>query len=195
MCFVIRFFAKPPGVEILYSRRAEGYNRNIILIKIDSNFRYVIFENDFYGQGRNRIALYDDSKIKETENLVSEIDNDRNLKAKTIKYNNNADITLILYQKKKKLHKVVYNQYSPYSDENGNINNITIYYQDEKPIYVEYLTRHISSRQEPESITGFYILDFNNSKFITKPIKNYRKTSYPSGLMNNVMDEIKKQIK
>lgn len=189
--------------EILYSRRAEGYNRNIILIKIDSDFRYVIFENGFYGQDRNRIALYDDSTIKEIDKLVAKIDNDRNLKTKTIKnnnepkqnLNNNSDITLTLYQKKKKLHKAVYDQYTSYSNINGNVNNITIYYQDEEPIYIEYLIRHISNQQEPESIIGFYILDFKNQKIITKPIKNYRKTTYPSGLLNKAMDEIKKQIK
>lgn len=192
---------KIENTEILYSRHAEGYNRTIILIQVENDFRYIIFEKDYHRKGRNRITLYDDSKIKEIDKLVAEINNEKNLRKKIIKNNNepnqndNSKITLEVYQKKKKTHKAVYDQYTPYSDENGNINNLTIYYQDDKPIYVEYLTRHISKQQSPESITGFYILDFDKQKIITKPIKNYKKTSYPSGLLNKVTDEIKKQIK
>src|SRR5690554_1853710 len=190
--------------EILYSRRVEGYNRTIILIQVESNFRFVVYEKGYSGQGRNRIALYDDSKIKETDKLVAEIKNDKNLKIKTIKnsneskqnLNNNSDITLTLYQKKKKLHKAVYNKNTSYSDKNGNVNNIAIYYQGEEPIYVEYLTKHISNQQERESITGFYILDFKNHKFITKPMKKDNgKNDYPSGLLNETMDKIKKHQK
>lgn len=191
------------NAEILYSRYAEGYNRTIILIKVNNEFRYIVFEKDYREKGRNRIALYDNHIIKETDKLITEINNYKNLKTKIIRDNykpnqklsDNSDITVTLYQKKKELQKAVYDQYTPYSSEKGNINNITIYFQDEVPIYVEYLTKHISSQQDPESITGFYILDFNNLKFVTKPIKNYRKASFPSGLLNKAMDEIKKQLK
>lgn len=185
---------KIQNFEILYSRRAEGYNRNIILIKIDSDFRYVIFENDFYGQGRNRIALYDDSKIKETEKLVSEIDNDSNLKAKTIK-DKNSENKLTLYQKKKIIQKAIYYTYTSYSNQ-ASVNNVTIYFQDETPIYIEYITKHINNQEERESITHFYILDFKNNKLITKSIKKENgKNNYPSGFLKEAMNEIHKQIK
>lgn len=189
--------------EILYSRNVEGYNRTITLIKLVNDFRYVIFEKDFYGQGRNRIALYDDSKIKEIDKLVTEIKNDKNLKTTTIKnknepkqnLNDNSEKILNLFQKKKKMQKAVYNTYISYSNQ-ASINNITIYFQEEKPIYVEYLTKHISNQQERESITGFYILDFKNHKFITKPIKKDNgKNDYPSGLLNEAMDKIKSYLK
>ncbi|MVO11088.1 hypothetical protein GOQ30_18105 [Flavobacterium sp. TP390] len=188
--------------EILYSRRAEGYNRKIILIKIDSDFRYVIFEKDFYREGLNRIALYDDSKIKEIDKLVAEIKNDKNLKIKTIKnntepkqnFNDNSETILDLFQNKKKMQKSVYQKYVSYSNQ-ASINNITIYFQDEKPIYVEYLTKHISNQQVRESITGFYILDFKNHKFITKPIKKDNgEIDYPSELINKAIEKIKSYI-
>lgn len=189
--------------EILYSRHIEGYNRTIVLIKVVSDFKYVLFEKGFHGQGRNRIALYDDYIVKETNKLITEINNDKSLKTKRRKnynepkqnLNDSSEITLDLYQKKKKVQKAVYNKYLSYSNQ-ASVNNITIYFQDEEPIYVEYLTKHISNQQERKSTTGFYILDFNNHKFITKPIKKENgKNSYPSGLLNEAMDEIKRHLK
>lgn len=192
------------NAEILYSKYAEGYNRTIILIKVDNEFRYIVFEKDYHRKGRNRIALYDNYLIKKTDKLITEINNDRNLKKKIISDNNepkqnivsNSDIRLTLYYKKNKLQKGIYDQYTSYSTTNGNVNNITIYFQNEEPIYIEYITKHITNQKERESITGFYILDFKNHKFMTKLIKKENgKNSYPGGLVNKVIDEIKKQPK
>lgn len=190
--------------EILYSRHVEGYNRTIILIKIESDYKYIVFEKNVRRKGLNRIALYDDSKIKEIDKLVAEIKNEKKLKTKTIKdnneakqnSNNNSETILDLFQKKKEIKKAVYNTYISHSKNQSSINNITIYFQEEKPIYVEYLTKHISNQQEQESITGFYILDFKNHKYITKTIKKDNgKKDYPSGLINKAMDNIKSYLK
>ena len=68
------------NVGILYSRYVEGYNRTIFLIKVESNFKFIVLEKDFYGQGRNRIALYDDYIVKKIDKLVTEINNEKKMK-------------------------------------------------------------------------------------------------------------------
>lgn len=183
--------------EILYSRRVEGYNRTIILTKIKSKFRYIIFEKDFGEKSRNRIALYDDSKIKESNKLVTKINNDKKLKIKTIEDNDSETTsTLKLYRKKKKIHKAIYNKDTSYSNQ-VSVNNITIYFKNEEPIYIEYITKHIDEdKKERESITGFYVLNFNNNNHITKQVKKENgKNNYPSGLLIEVMNVINKHMK
>lgn len=183
--------------EILYITNVEGYNRTIILGKVRSDFKYILFERDFYGEGRNRIALYDDSKVKEIDKLVTEINNYKNMKIKEIIKNeanqnliNNPVITIELFQKNEKTKKVIYNKYTSYSNQ-ASINNITVYFHEEEPIYVEYVTKHINNEKKQESITDFYILDYKSHKYITKPIKKENgKNDYPYGLIIEAINEI-----
>lgn len=176
--------------EILFSKHVQRYGQ-IFLIKVGNDFRYVIFDKDY-----DRVALYDDYQIKKTNKLISEIDNDKKLKSKKLKEtyiqgkSSSENNTIIVYQKKKQIKKAVYNQYVK-----GGGWVTTIYFENEKPIYVEYEEKSIYNEKESLS-KGWYILDIKRNKIITKTIKReLREIHFPSGDLQRALDEIKKQLK
>lgn len=200
---VLKYFLNESNISnatVLYSKTMQSGTRTLSLIKLEDSLRFVVFEKEFHSVGQHRIALYNDDIIQKTDEYVTQSDHDKKLKISTQTQHylpnqnmmDNADKTVKIYKKNKITHKVIYDQYTPYNKENGNLNKVTIYFQDQQPIYIEYVTKHIRKSDSKESISGFYIVDFNKEKYISKTIKKDNgKYTYPSGLINKVLEEIK----
>lgn len=175
--------------EILYAKPVERYRQIIFLIKVGTGFRHAILDKDY-----NRIALYDDNKIIRIDDLITKINSDKKLNAKTIKeiYNpqtsSSKKNTIVIYQKKNKKHKVVYNQ----NFVQGGGWFTTIYFENNEPIYVEYEQQTIQDQKERSSKIGCYLLDLPQNKIVIKTLKSETGTIYyPSGFVNRVLEQLK----
>ncbi len=179
--------------EILYSKPVENRWQTIYLIKINNEFRYIIFDKEY-----KRVILYDDYQIQKTDKLILEIDADKKLKTKIIKEKYNPETssssrnTITIYQKKDKIYKAVYNQYS--SDNEGDFT--VIYFEDEKPVYVEYQTKYFFGKREVLSKIGSYILDLKEHKILTKKMfSEQREIYFPTEYYERVIEEINNKLK
>ena len=138
--------------------------------------------------------MYDNTQISRIDDLVESIINNKKLKIKTIKEiyspqtSSSKNNVIVIYQKKGKNHKVVYNQ----NFKQGGGWFTTIYFENDKPIYVEYEQQTFQDPKERSSKIGCYLLDLAQHKIVTKTIKSETGTIYyPSGFVNRVLEQLK----
>ena len=139
--------------EILYDKNFE--RTNLILVKIQNKFRYIIYEaidsNNF------NVTLYNDDFFENAENLIDKIDNDKSLKIETINddyeswRNSHSKNTIIIYKKKDEIQKIIYNLYNR---ENKYFKE-TFYLKDNKPNSIRIETPN-------GEIVCFYVFDWGN---------------------------------
>ena len=118
------------------------------------------------------MALFDDSKITEIDTLVFKIDTNKKLKTKILKETlipdrtTSENNTLTAFLKNRKIQKVVYNQYFAH----GGGWFTTIYFDNERPVYVEFVQKVMYGSEERFSKLGCYIItgSENSKKVITK---------------------------
>lgn len=181
--------------EVLYSHKVDKYRDwTTVLLKANANFLFVV-----YGMGYKSVGLYDDSKIKEKDNLVSKIEN-KKLKNKTFRetYNQKTSSsdknTITIYQKKNEIQKILLKEY--YS--NGGTATTTFYLQNEEPIYIIGEISTIYNQNTQTSKTGFYISDWKTHKIIVKEIqKNAGEVNFYriTEKYKRVKEDINKQFK
>ena len=139
--------------EILYDKNFE--RTNLILVKIQNKFRYIIYEaidsNNF------NVTLYNDDFFENAENLIDKIDNDKSLRKETINdeyeswRNSFSKNTIIIFKKKDEIQKIIYNLYNR---ENKYFKE-TFYLKDNKPNSIKIETpngEHVC----------FYVFDSGN---------------------------------
>lgn len=154
--------------EVLYSYKVDKRDKTTVLLKANNNFLFVV-----YGIGNKSVGLYNDSKIKEKDNLVSKIENNKKLKSKTFKetYNQKTSSsdnnTITIYQRKDEIQKILLKEY--YS--NGGTAITTFYLQNEEPIYIVGEKNILYNQNIQTSKTGFYISDWKTDKIIVKEIQ------------------------
>lgn len=183
--------------EILYSQPVKYHRQKIYLIQGDNTCRYVL-----YDLASNQVALFDDSKITEINALVCRIDSDKKLKSKILKETlipnrtTSDHNTLTAFLKNKKIQKVAYNQYFV----NGGGWFTTIYFENERPIYVEFVQKVMYDTNERTSKMGYYLIaGSENNKVITRKIQmeagelTFPKTHYERAL-RDVNTQLKKQM-
>jgi hypothetical protein len=182
--------------EILYSHKVDKYSDwTTVLLKANENFLFVV-----YAIGNKSVGLYDDSKIKEKDNLVNKIESDKKLKKKTFretyiqKTSSSDKNTITIYQNKNEIQKIVLKEY--YS--NGATATTTFYLQNEEPIYIVGEINTIYNQNTHISKTGFYISDWKTHKFIVKEIqKNAGEVNFYriSEKYIRVKEDVNKQFK
>jgi hypothetical protein len=139
--------------EILYDKNFE--RTNLILVKIQNKFRYIIYEaidsNNF------NVTLYNDDFFENAEKLIDKIDNDKSLKIETINdeyeswRNSQSKNTIIIYKKKDEIQKIIYNLYNR---ENKYFKE-TFYLKDNKPNSIKIETPN-------GELVCFYLFDKGN---------------------------------
>lgn len=165
----------------------------IILVKINNQFGYVLYDT----WGNPMVSLYNDSNIKKIDGLVKGMDNDVSI-IKTVKRITNPKNTseskvITIFKKDGEINKVIYAGYYKYS-EKISVSVTTIYLQNSTPILVVYL---VSPDQEKEvSVTGLYVLDWQNNKGANKIIKhengkNNKYLVFEKPKINKIIEEIK----
>lgn len=139
--------------EILYDRSFP--KTNLILLKIENKFRYIMYEGEL--RDGIRVALLNDDFFENADNLVIQIDRDKSLKPITI--NDDYDYwrnplsknTLLVYKKKDQIQKIIYNIHNR---ENKYFKE-TFYFIDNQPIIIKI---------EPPTGEHFsyYVFDWKN---------------------------------
>ena len=182
--------------EILFSSKGDIYSRlNIILVKINNQFRYVLYDT----WGNPMVSLYNDSPIQKINQLVNKIDNDKSLskteKKTTTPQNNSTSETKVItvYKNSSEINKVIYARYYEYSGKIS-VSTTTIYLQNSTPIYIVYLSSPDIKTLISE--TGLYVLDWQNNIGVNKFIKheNGRLDKYlvsNKRFINEILQEIK----
>lgn len=193
---VISFCLSEAGItnfEILFDQPVVRYHQIIFLVKVNDEFRYVIYDKEY-----NQVALFDDMQINKTNTLISNIDSNKKLKVKVLKETfmlqrtSSDHNTVTVFQKKKKIQKVEYNQY--FAQGGGWFT--TIYFENDTPVYVAFEQKSVYNEETRSSIRGYYVLDGNKNKIITKIIKSETgDLYYPSEYVKRAMDNIKNQLK
>ena len=147
--------------EVLYDRSFQ--RTNLILLKIENKFRYVLYEGEL--RHGIRVALLDDDFFENADSLVLKIDQDKSLKPTTIKddydywRNPLSKNTLIVYKKKDQIQKIIYNIYNR---ENKYFKE-TFYFKENQPNIIKI---------EPPTGEHFsyYVFDWKNmSGAVMKP--------------------------
>lgn len=181
--------------EVLYSYKVDKRDKTTVLLKANNNFLFVV-----YGIGNKSVGLYNDSKIKEKDNLVSKIENNKKLKNKTFKetYNQKTSSsdnnTITIYQRKDEIQKILLKEY--YS--NGGTAITTFYLQNEEPIYIVGEKNILYNQNIQTSKTGFYISDWKTDKIIVKEIqKNAGEVDFYRIVekYKRVKEDVNKQLK
>lgn len=175
--------------EIMYSKPVERHRQIIFLIKVSSDFRIVLLDKEY-----KRVALYDTAQIIRIDDLVAKIDKDKKLRIQSIKelYNPQTSSSkknrIVIYQKKGKKYKVVYNQ----NFIQGGGWFTTIYFENDTPICVEYEQQSIYNNESRSSKIVCYLLDLSHHKIVTKTIQNETGAiDFPSGYLNRALEQIK----
>lgn len=153
--------------KILHGQLVKYYRQKIFIIQVEDSYRYVI-----YDAANNQVALLDESKIAEVDALVFKIDTNKKWKTKILKETlipnstTSENNTLTAFLKNRKIQKVVYNQYFVH----GGGWFTTIYFENEQPVYVEFIQKVLYSSDERISKLGCYILigNDNSKKVVTK---------------------------
>ena len=189
---------KIKNFEIRYGQPVKYHRQKIFLIQVDNAYRYVL-----YDLANNQVALFDDSKITEIDILVFKIYTNKKLKTKILKETlipdrtTSENNTLTAFLKNRKIQKVVYNQYFAH----GGGWFTTIYFDNERPVYVEFIQKVMYGSDERISKLGCYIIigSENSKKVITKKYQMdtgelyFPKTHFERAL-HDVNVQLKKQI-
>lgn len=193
---VVSFCLGEAGItnfEILFEQPVVRYRQIIFLVKVNDEFRYVIYDKEY-----NQVALFDDTQINKINALISTIDSNKKLKIKVLKetfipQRTSSDRnTITVFQKKKKIQKVAYNQY--FAQGGGWFT--TTYFENEIPVYVAFEQKSVYNEEERSSISGYYVSDSTKNKIVTKIIKSETgDLYYPSEYVKRAMDDIKNQMK
>jgi hypothetical protein len=185
------------NAEILAVKQTTN-NNTVFLVKYNNELHYVVHNVYYLSKRATRIALFDDTKLKLADAQLTKIDNNTKLKQKRLKEDyrpepeKKTDYSLEIdaYFHKNEVYKATYNSSNTYGHQQS-INNCTVYIKNQQPFYVEYEVKYINDNVERQSITAFYIEDYNNRKYFSKIIKNEtNQVDYPHGLIINTLKEI-----
>ena len=186
---------KIKNFEILYGQPVKYHRQKIYLIQVDNAYRYVL-----YDLANNQVALFDDSKISEINALVFKIDTDKKLKTKILKETlipdrtTSENNTLTAFLKNRKIQKVVYNQYFAH----GGGWFTTIYFDNERPVYVEFVQKVMYGSEERFSKLGCYIItgSENSKKVITKKYQmDTGELHFPKAHFERALRDVNAQLK
>ncbi|MFC4818464.1 hypothetical protein [Flavobacterium sp. GCM10023249] len=177
---------------ILHYKPAAYQNQRIYLVQVGNDFKYVIYDIQ-----HKRIALFDDHLITKTNTLVTAIDKDTNLKTTILKETyipnrtSSENNTITVYRKKKKIEKIIYNQYFT----NGGGWFTTFYFENDQPVYLEFEEKAVFNNREMASKIACYISDSKNAKIITKTIQSeVGKLYFPSEHYNRAINDVNQQL-
>ena len=186
---------KIKNFEILYGQPVKYHRQKIYLIQVDNAYRYVL-----YDLANNQVALFDDSKITEIDTLVFKIDTNKKLKTKILKETlipdrtTSENNTLTAFLKNRKIQKVVYNQYFAH----GGGWFTTIYFDNERPVYVEFVQKVMYGSEERFSKLGCYIItgSENSKKVITKKYQmDTGELHFPKAHFERALRDVNAQLK
>lgn len=140
-----------PDYEILSDR---GFpNANLILLKVEGKYRYVVWKAKVSHIVKVDVALYDDSFFEELETLVHKTDKNKRLKKKVVKeteYHSSNPLqknTITIFSKNGETQKLVYDVYN----ERGHF-KVAFYNKDGKPAVIKI---------EPEKSENFNYYIYN----------------------------------
>ena len=186
---------KIKNFEILYGQPVKYHRQKIYLIQVENTYRYVL-----YDLANNQVALFDDSKVSEINALVFKIDTDKKLKTKILKETlipdrtTSENNTFTAFLKNRKIQKVVYNQY--FVHDGGWFT--TIYFDNERPVYVEFVQKVMYGSEERISKIGCYIVvgNENNKKVITRKIQmETGELFFPKAHFERALRDVNAQLK